>query len=133
MANLRPDKVKPTVDPVAGSAFFAFTIAQPEKPNRDCHLEWSAGRLCLVRHRHVARNAHDAGSLLYVIVNNLSVAATGQRQGVGSALMGYVEQEAARLGIDEVDVSHWAVNTEAKLFYASLGFSAFMELLSKKL
>lgn len=68
-----------------------------------------------------------------MIVNTLSVAAAAQRQGVGSALMHHVEQEAARLGIDEVDVGHWAVNAEAKLFYASLGFSVFMEVLSKKL
>jgi ribosomal protein S18 acetylase RimI-like enzyme len=132
MATLRPDKVKPTVDPVAGSAFFTSKLRNPRS-----RLAIATSDGVTVGYVWFDIGMWPESPLMrarsYVLVNNLSVAAAAQRQGVGSALMRYVEQEAAGLGIDEVDVSHWAVNAEAKRFYASLGFSVFMEVLSKKL
>ena|SRR2546423_422888 len=131
MANLAPDKVKPMVDPVAGRAFFTSKLRNPRSrvaiaTSDGLPVGYVWFDICVWPETALARTRS------YVLVNNLSVATAAQRQGVGSVLMRYVEQEAVRLGIDEVDVSHWAVNADAERFYRSLGFSVFMEVLSKK-
>jgi GNAT superfamily N-acetyltransferase len=130
MADLAPDKVKPAVDPEAGRRMLA---AQLRHPKSRIAIAVSDG-VPLGYVWFDIRAWQDTPMMrarTFLMVQNLAVKTTAQRQGVGTALMHYVEQEAAQLGIDEVNVGHWTVNAEAERFYAALGYSMFTSVLAK--
>jgi ribosomal-protein-alanine N-acetyltransferase len=56
-------------------------------------------------------------------VSLLAVAATGQRHGIGRALMAWLEQSALTAGITEIQLELRANNLGAKFFYQALGYS----------
>ncbi len=56
-------------------------------------------------------------------LNLLAVAGAHQRQGIGRALMAWLEQSALTAGITEIQLELRATNQVARLFYQSLGFA----------
>ena len=58
----------------------------------------------------------------YVLVDQLGVAPSSQRRGVGRALMNAVHERATELGIDRIELDVRAHNRAAISFYEGLGY-----------
>lgn len=58
-----------------------------------------------------------------VYLHQICVAERARRQGVGTALLGFIEKRAAQLGATSIGLDHWVFNTPAKRFFESRGFS----------
>lgn len=70
-----------------------------------------------------------ATSIAYV--QELCIAETSRRQGIGSALLSYVNSWAKKRGLSSIELRVWARNTSAMSFYRSLGFEEVRHELSK--
>jgi len=57
-------------------------------------------------------------------INNLAVAEPYRRRGIGTALMGYVLKEGARMGAQRATLEVRRSNDAARQLYERLGFSA---------
>lgn len=67
----------------------------------------------------------------YCYVKELGVAQAYRRQGIGRKLMLWVQEEAARRGLNRVELDVWAFNAGALSLYEELGFKTryrYMEL-----
>jgi ribosomal protein S18 acetylase RimI-like enzyme len=68
-----------------------------------------------------------------IYVHHIAVVPEARRRGIATALMHYVEHQAASEDIDEVALDTWAANLDAQHFFGSQGFAAFNVVLRKKL
>jgi len=66
-------------------------------------------------------------------IHHLSVSPDARRRGVAGALMAHAEAYAEGEGTDEIALSHWAANTDARNFFAAQGFAPYQLLLRKKM
>ena len=64
---------------------------------------------------------HEASAALYI--HQIGIDADVRRQGVGTALMEFIQDKARALGLTAMQVDHWAFNTRAASFFAACGFS----------
>jgi len=46
-----------------------------------------------------------------------------RRRGVGTALIGYMKDQARALGLTSMQIDHWAFNARARTFFEACGFS----------
>jgi GNAT superfamily N-acetyltransferase len=74
---------------------------------------------------------HQGGAHLYV--HQIAVEEGARRQGGGTALLAFVEDQARALGLIAVQIDHWAFNTQAKVFFAACGFAPKRVSLRKRL
>jgi len=58
----------------------------------------------------------------YAEIGTLAVAQRHQRRGIGRALMQAAESWASEKGIDQIELSVWEFNDQARAFYAALGY-----------
>lgn len=61
----------------------------------------------------------------YYHVKEFGVDAAFRRQGVASALVDYMRNDAREKGFDRVELDAWAFNTGAKAFYDHAGFKVY--------
>jgi ribosomal protein S18 acetylase RimI-like enzyme len=59
----------------------------------------------------------------HLLIENVAVHPSAQGRGLGRALMGFAEQEAARLGFTRVTLYTHEVMTENQAIYARLGYT----------
>jgi len=62
-------------------------------------------------------------ALSYVYIHQIGVTDDARRQGVGTALIDFIQDRARALGLTAVQVDHWAFNTRARGFFEACGFS----------
>jgi len=55
-------------------------------------------------------------------IHHISVRPDRRRNGIGSALLDWADQEARRMGILEVTAEHWTANVDARRFFDREGF-----------
>lgn len=58
----------------------------------------------------------------YVHIHQIGVDNSVRREGVGTALMGFVREQALALGLSAMHVDHWAFNAHAAGFFEACGF-----------
>jgi ribosomal protein S18 acetylase RimI-like enzyme len=58
----------------------------------------------------------------YAEIGTLAVAQNYRRRGIGRALMETAERWASERGIDQIELSVWEFNDQARAFYAALGY-----------
>ena len=71
--------------------------------------------------RWLQPNSHENGTGKFQI-NQIGVRADSRGQGIGTALMAYIEERAEDLGARAIGLDHWAFNTPAREFFAARGF-----------
>ena len=59
----------------------------------------------------------------YFYVHQIGVREDARRRGIGTALMTFVAEEAAKLGILSLQLDHWAFNSPARSFFERAGFA----------
>ncbi|MEE8438491.1 MAG: GNAT family N-acetyltransferase [Micropepsaceae bacterium] len=81
---------------------------------------------------HRAENVfRHAESTIYV--HQIGVREDSRRQGIGSALMNFIEEHAAALGVNAIGLDHWAFNTSARDFFEARGFTPSQVKMRKEL
>lgn len=68
-----------------------------------------------------------------IYVHHLSVQAGVRRQGIASALLRHVEEEARARGIADIALDTWAANEPARSFFSARGFAPFNVSLGRRL
>lgn len=68
-----------------------------------------------------------------LLLDQIAVAASARRRGVGRALMNAAEQHARSLGLQSVQLDVRAFNVEAQRFYESLGYAPVQLRLERRL
>jgi ribosomal protein S18 acetylase RimI-like enzyme len=68
-----------------------------------------------------------------IYIHHIVVADGARRQGIGSALMRWVEDHAATLGVGQIVLEHWAANEAAQTFFSRAGFSPIKSVVRKEL
>lgn len=68
-----------------------------------------------------------------IYVHHLSVQASVRRQGIASALLKHVEEEARARGITNIALDTWAANGSARSFFSARGFAPFNVSLGRRL
>lgn len=127
-AKLYPDKFKQRPDPSALRAFFAPrlpAIALAEIDGEAVGYVWREAQ------SRPETPFSPARPRLYV--HHVAVAPRARRRGVGSALMRYVEQDAARQGLSEIALGVWTQNRDALAFFRARGFAETTATLQKAL
>jgi len=81
----------------------------------------------------VVNDALDEPEGSYALLSDLAVAEGRRGQGLGKALLRAAEEHARRCGAEELRIPVLSRNLHAKSLYASLGFSPYYEVLTKRL
>ncbi|HLH48362.1 MAG TPA: GNAT family N-acetyltransferase [Roseiarcus sp.] len=127
-AELYPDEFKPRPDASALRAFFAAhlsAIALAELDGAAVGYVW--------REAQSRPETPFSPARPRLFVHHLAVAAQARRRGVGTALMRYVEQDAARQGLSEIALGVWTRNRDALAFFQARGFAETTATLRKAL
>ena len=131
-AELDPGFFKPHPDDKEVAAFFADRIALPEN-----HLliagadDGPKGYVWFEVQERPETPLTLARRRIYV--HHLSVQASARGQGVASALLNRVEEEALARGIADVALTTWAANASACSFFSARGFAPFNVAFGKRL
>lgn len=106
-----------------------------EDPNRIVGLAEADDVLLGYVSAHV--QAHSESDIRYadscLYVDHLVVRKDARRQGIGTALLNFVEGRAAAFGLASIGVDYWAFNQEARLFFERRGFEALNIKMTKPL
>jgi ribosomal protein S18 acetylase RimI-like enzyme len=60
----------------------------------------------------------------YMYIQQIGVRKDARRQGVGRALIAFIESRALASAVTGLQLDYWAFNTRAQSFFESCGFSA---------
>ena len=88
-----------------------------------------AGFICVVTDQRGAPDNPDR----HAFVHDVFVASAWRRRGVAQRLMHAAESFAASRGVDELRLAVLERNTEARAFYATLGFRDYARTLTRRL
>jgi ribosomal protein S18 acetylase RimI-like enzyme len=123
-AEFYPDDFKHIADPLAVAAFFKKTLAAPLSAIAIAEAnDVAVGYVWL--EIQARPETPFTKSLNRVYVHHIAVSPAARRQGAATALMRYVEEQAASNGFIEIALDTWAANRDALDFFASQGFTPF--------
>ena len=69
----------------------------------------------------------------YMYIQQIGVRKDVRRQGVGRALIAFIESRALASAVTGLQLDYWAFNTRARSFFESCGFSASVVMMRKRL
>ena len=69
----------------------------------------------------------------YVYIQQIGVRKDARRQGVGRALIAFIERKALASAVTGLQLDYWAFNTRARSFFESCGFSASQVMMRRRL
>jgi diamine N-acetyltransferase len=96
-----------------------------QDPNSILAVAETGGKVVGHIYGEVATRAEDefrqADSYLYIC--QIGVDDDARRQGVGTALIAFVQDWARAFGLTALQLDHWAFNTRARDFFEACGFS----------
>jgi len=69
----------------------------------------------------------------YMYIQQIGVRKHFRRQGVGTALIAFVEGRAVASGVTGLQLDYWAFNTRARSFFESCGFSPSVVMMRRTL
>jgi ribosomal protein S18 acetylase RimI-like enzyme len=69
----------------------------------------------------------------YMYIQQIGVRKDARRQGVGRALIGFIESKALASAVTGLQLDYWAFNTRAQSFFESCGFSASQVMMRRRL
>jgi diamine N-acetyltransferase len=69
----------------------------------------------------------------YMYIQQIGVREDARRQGVGRALIAFVESRALASAVTGLQLDYWAFNTRARSFFESCGFSASQVMMRRRL
>ena len=128
MSTLRPAVAAdvPAVQAIVNAAYAIYLprMAKPPGPMLDDYLVLVAGGHVSV----LEQDGEIAGVVVllpqddHLLLDNVAVSPAHQGRGLGRVLIAFAEQEARRLGFDEVRLYTHVVMTENQALYARLGF-----------
>ena len=59
----------------------------------------------------------------HMYIHQIGIDESEHRQGIGTALVNFVLDRARAMGLEAVQVDHWAFNTRAQAFFEACGFA----------
>ena len=131
-AALEPGVFKPHADDEEVAAFFAARLALPEHHMRIAEAaEGPKGYIWFEVQERPETPLKLAQKRIYI--HHLSVQSDARRQGIASALLNHVTEEAAVRGIASVALDTWAANVSARSFFSARGFEPFNLSLGRRL
>nr|TFG54647.1 MAG: GNAT family N-acetyltransferase [Hyphomicrobiales bacterium] len=68
-----------------------------------------------------------------IYINQIGVREEARGQGIGTALIAFIEERAAALGVHAIGLDYWAFNTPARGFFEARGFKPLQVKMQKKL
>jgi diamine N-acetyltransferase len=69
----------------------------------------------------------------YMYIQQIGVRKDARRQGVGRALIAFIESRALASAVTGLQLDYWAFNTSARSFFESCGFSASQVMMRRSL
>ena len=69
----------------------------------------------------------------YMYIQQIGVRKDARRQGVGRALIAFIESKALASAVTGLQLDYWAFNTRAQTFFESCGFSASQVMMRRRL
>ena len=69
----------------------------------------------------------------YMYIQQIGVRQDARRQGVGRALIAFIESRALASAVTGLQLDYWAFNTRAQSFFESCGFSASQVMMRRTL
>ena len=69
----------------------------------------------------------------YMYIQQIGVREDARGQGVGRALIAFIESRALASAVTGLQLDHWAFNTRAQSFFESCGFSASQVMMRRRL
>src|SRR5262249_29200048 len=69
----------------------------------------------------------------YMYIQQIGVRKDARRQGVGRALIAFIESRALASAVTGLQLDYWAFNTRAQSFFESCGFSASQVIMRRGL
>ena len=69
----------------------------------------------------------------YMYIQQIGVRKDARRQGVGRALITFIESRALASAVTGLQLDYWAFNTRAQSFFESCGFSASQVMMRRRL
>ncbi|PXA83280.1 hypothetical protein DMC25_18185 [Caulobacter sp. D4A] len=131
-AALSPEVFKPKVDPVELAAFLRGLLDQPSNRLRVAAVDGAAVGYAWAEVQDRPETPFAlARRRLYL--HHLSVDPAVRRQGVASALLGSLEDEARAAGLASVVLDAWADNAAAQAFFAAAGYGPLNITRAKRL
>ncbi len=131
-AKLYPQDFKPLAEPEGARTMFKARLASPEPEIAIAEINEAPVGYIYFEVQTLAETAFNpARRRLYV--HHLCVTASIRRQGVATELLRFVERRGTEQGASEFALGAWAANTEAIIFFESMGFTPFSVSLRKRL
>ncbi len=131
-AALSPEIFKPKVDPVELAAFLRGLLDQPSHRLRVATLDGATVGYAWAEVQDRPETPFAlARRRLYL--HHLSVDPAVRRQGVASALLTSLEDEARAAGLASVVLDAWADNADAQAFFAAAGYGPLNITRAKRL
>jgi ribosomal protein S18 acetylase RimI-like enzyme len=131
-ATLYPRDFKSDVDSSAVTEFFAGRLANPNMVIAIAETDNEpVGYVLFEIQLRPETTFSPARPRIYV--HHVCVKHDERRQGVGKALFGHVEERAAKESIPEMALDSWIANSEAREFFAAMGFVVVNTALRKGL
>jgi GNAT superfamily N-acetyltransferase len=111
-------------DALAAEQLFTQQLADPEVLVLLAHRDEKPLGYLFGKELHRRANAFTTATSIFY-VHHMAVAPDARRSGVGRALMGAAEAEAAKRGLVGVRLNTWAFNTSAHRFFERLGYAPY--------
>ena len=129
-AEMEPDIIKSDTDNEEVAAFFAGKLALPDNHMRKADaFDAPKGYVWFELQERSETPLKLARKRIYI--HHLSVQTGVRRQGIASALLSHVENEALARSITHVALDTWAANVSARSFFSARGFTPSNSSLGK--
>ena len=122
----RPDRFKPGFEDVSIQLYEMWSSDE-----FDTIVAESEGTICgMACVKHVVKSETPfTKAMRYDHVDEFCVASAFRRQGVATALMEFIRDEAKKRDVHKVELNVWSFNEDAEIFYESVGFKTYRKLM----